>query len=71
MDWASQFDHIALSYSPVGATADALGQIDAPMLRCIRPYDLRAWPYATAGFFKFKDKIPNLLAAYDRQLSLI
>jgi deoxyribodipyrimidine photo-lyase len=27
----------------------------------LRGYDARAWPYATAGFFKFKEKIPRLL----------
>lgn len=67
--WASGFDATVLSYPPVGGTADALTPLDAA--RIIRPYDTAAWPYATAGFFKFKTKIPDLLARYDAQLSLL
>jgi deoxyribodipyrimidine photo-lyase len=28
-------------------------------------YDAQAWPYATAGFFKFKTNIPKLIAGLD------
>ena len=28
------------------------------------------WPYAKAGFFKFKTQIPKLLKRYDDQLDL-
>ncbi|SLN60320.1 FAD-binding domain-containing protein [Pseudooctadecabacter jejudonensis] len=68
-DWAAGFDAVVMSYPPVGGTADALASIETHKL--IRPYDAKAWQYATAGFFKFKDKIPKLLRAYDNQLSLI
>jgi deoxyribodipyrimidine photo-lyase len=27
----------------------------------MRDYDAAAWPHATAGFFKFKEKIPKFL----------
>jgi deoxyribodipyrimidine photo-lyase len=29
----------------------------------MRDFDRRAWPHATAGFFKFKKKIPELVGA--------
>ena len=29
--------------------------------RHIRSYDAMAWPHATHGFFRFKEKIPQLL----------
>lgn len=69
--WAARFDGVVASYSPVGGTRDALAECTQPVSRQIRPYDAAAWPYATAGFFKFKDKIPKLLKAYDAQLSLL
>jgi len=69
--WASDQPQIAMSYAPVGGTADVLAQSGVEVTRHIRPYDAKAWPYATAGFFKFKDKIPKLLRDYDDQLTLI
>lgn len=71
--WAADhgLDGIVMSYAPVGATADKLTAVNAPISAQIRPYDAAAWPHATAGFFKFKDKIPKLLARYDDQLSLL
>ncbi|WP_422828098.1 FAD-binding domain-containing protein [Thalassococcus sp. BH17M4-6] len=62
--WAQEAgaEQIVTAYAPVGPVADVLNQItDLPVLRPLRPYDARAWPNATAGFFKFKDKIPTLL----------
>ncbi|MGR3382794.1 DNA photolyase [Thalassococcus profundi] len=57
-------EQIVTVYAPVGPTADILNRIDAlPLRRLLRPFDAEAWPYATAGFFKFKDKIPTLLGA--------
>ena len=60
-DWAS--DHgaaqIVTSYIPTGPTRDALAGV--PLCQVIRPFDSAAWPYATHGFFKFKEKIPGLL----------
>jgi len=71
--WARDqgLDAIVMSYSPVGGTADALAQLTTPLIQLIRPYDEAAWPHASAGFFKFKAKIPKLLARYDTQLSLL
>ncbi|SFQ12199.1 deoxyribodipyrimidine photo-lyase [Roseivivax halotolerans] len=64
VDWAR--DHgasrIVTSYAPVGPTADLLREIEGiEVVRPLRAFDARAWPYATKGFFKFKDKIPELL----------
>lgn len=60
-DWARTNDlqQIVTAYIPTGPTADALaGQ---PLLCIIRPYDSAAWPHATHGFFKFREKIPALI----------
>lgn len=72
-DWASQNDLSAIvtSFTPVGGTADAIKQIKTPLVQMVRPYDSAAWPHASAGFFKFKAKIPRLLTRYDAQLSLL
>lgn len=63
-------EQIVTPYAPVGPTAEALDKLDtalAPhgiaLIRPLRPYDERAWPHATHGFFRFKDQIPSLLSA--------
>ncbi|MEM6759104.1 MAG: FAD-binding domain-containing protein [Pseudomonadota bacterium] len=65
--WATEnaLDQIITADAPVGPNATLLAamQTDAPRIRLRRRYDAAAWPYATAGFFKFKDKIPKLLSA--------
>ncbi|MDJ0822482.1 MAG: FAD-binding domain-containing protein [Paracoccaceae bacterium] len=54
---------VVTPYAPVGPTAALLAGVDAlPLRRALRPYDAAAWPFATAGFFKFKEKIPRLIA---------
>jgi len=30
-------------------------------VRLIRPEDAAAWPFATKGFFRFREAIPDLL----------
>ncbi|MCF6443729.1 FAD-binding domain-containing protein [Nereida sp. MMG025] len=68
--WANEqgLDQVVTSYVPVGPARDALKPaqralsdkgITLTQLR--RPYDTAAWPHATHGFFRFKDKIPSLL----------
>lgn len=68
--WAQVHDitQIITAYAPAGPTADRLGQLTPKLAKAgvslrqiIRPYDSAAWPYATKGFFKFKEKIPQLL----------
>ncbi|WP_439154898.1 FAD-binding domain-containing protein [Yoonia sp.] len=59
--WAQEhgIEQIVTAYMPVGPTADALANTRTH--RMIRPYDNAAWPHATHGFFRFKDKIPALI----------
>ncbi|MEL6808263.1 MAG: FAD-binding domain-containing protein [Pseudomonadota bacterium] len=66
--WAqdADLDQIVAPYAPVGPVADLLAALarmpDVPPVRVIRrSYDDRAWPNATHGFFRFKEKIPGLL----------
>ena len=60
-DWvkAHDIEQLVTSYLPAGPTADVLGKTD--MVQVMRPFDADAWPHATHGFFRFKDKIPQLL----------
>lgn len=63
-DWAkaSGAEQIVTSYAPVGPAATVINDIRAlPVVRPLRDFDRRAWPNATAGFFKFKKKIPELV----------
>ncbi len=65
-DWAHSMgaEQIVTPYAPVGPAATILNDIRAlPLVRPLRDFDRRAWPHATAGFFKFKKKIPELVGA--------
>jgi len=65
-DWARDAgaQQIVTSYAPVGPAATVLNEVHAlPVIRPLRDYDRRAWPQATAGFFKFKKHIPDLIGA--------
>ncbi len=65
-DWARSIgaEQIVTPYAPVGPAATILNNIRAlPVIRPLRDFDRRAWPHATAGFFKFKKKIPELVGA--------
>ncbi|MEO0401825.1 MAG: FAD-binding domain-containing protein [Pseudomonadota bacterium] len=68
MEWArgENLEQIVTPYAPVGPNADLLARLEntpgAPkVVRMRRAYDSAAWPHATHGFFRFKDKIPTLL----------
>lgn len=59
---------IVTPYAPVGPAQEALDQLeyrlkphDISLVRVMRDYDRAAWPHATHGFFKFKEKIPQLV----------
>jgi deoxyribodipyrimidine photo-lyase len=60
---------IVTPYAPVGPVADALRHI-APALASAgitlsyqqRSWDRLFWPYATKGFFPFREKIPTILS---------
>ncbi len=69
-DWAvdNALDQVVTPYAPVGPTASALRDLDRELepfgislVRLMRPEDRAAWPHATHGFFRFKEKIPELL----------
>lgn len=68
LSWARDagLDQIVTAYAPVGPAADVLARFAAtdgapPLRRVRRTYDSSAWPHATHGFFRFKEKIPQLL----------
>ncbi len=61
---------VVTPYAPVGPAATALDRLEAvlardgiALARPMRPYDRRAWPHATRGFYRFRDAIPELVAA--------
>ena len=60
---------IVTAYAPVGPIAEALAALEAPLAdagqrltRRLRGWDSRLWPFATKGFFAFKEHIPDVLA---------
>lgn len=70
--WARQegLSQIVTPYAPVGPAAEALDRLSQhgiALHRALRPFDARAWPHATHGFFRFKEKIPDLIAALGLQ----
>ncbi|MEL7081185.1 MAG: FAD-binding domain-containing protein [Pseudomonadota bacterium] len=66
--WARDagLEQIVTPYAPVGPTADLIEDLRSltgiRIAAVQRPYDAAAWPHATGGFFKFKEKIPKLVA---------
>ncbi len=59
---------IATPYAPVGPARARLDRAEPKLeaagirlCRVMRPYDAQAWPYAKAGFFALRKKIPTLL----------
>ncbi|UWR21092.1 FAD-binding domain-containing protein [Sulfitobacter sp. S190] len=67
-DWAAKsgLDHIITPHAPVGtvrSTLKSLRKSDAtpPISEVRRAIDTAAWPHATAGFFKFRKQIPELV----------
>lgn len=66
-DWAQaqNLDHIITPHAPVGPVRSALRILrksgDIPITEFRRKIDTTAWPLATAGFFKFRKHIPDLL----------
>ncbi len=68
LDWIDRqgLEQVVLPYAPVGPVAETLTEAerrsDVPFIRIRRAYDSAAWPHATHGFFRFKEKIPALVA---------
>ncbi len=71
VQWAADrgLRQVVMPYAPIGPASDAGGALHRALTaegitlrRVLRPFDARAWPHATHGFFRFKEKIPSLLA---------
>ncbi|MFN7176871.1 MAG: hypothetical protein ACK4MX_08265, partial [Thermaurantiacus sp.] len=69
--WASaeRLRQVVTAHAPVGPVADriasaagALASAGIPLVQVLRPWDARAWPHASRGFFQFRQHIPDLLA---------
>ncbi|WP_425038242.1 FAD-binding domain-containing protein [Primorskyibacter sp. S187A] len=69
--WAAQTgaDQIVTPFAPVGPTANLLDTLadrlhaqDQQLVTPLRSYDAMCWPHATHGFFRFKEKIPKMVA---------
>ena len=60
--WAAAFDQIVTPYAPAGPARETLDALPVPVLRVLRPFDALCWPHATAGFFRFRDRIPAFVA---------
>jgi deoxyribodipyrimidine photo-lyase len=54
---------VVVPQAPVGWTAEALASLGVPLHLIRRDWDDQCWPLATQGFFKFRERIPALLAA--------
>ncbi len=70
-DWAraNALRQIVTPYAPTGPAASALDDLRAALwpdgialIPALRPFDAAAWPHATQGFFRFRDRIPSLVA---------
>lgn len=70
LNWAQQHElrTIATAYAPVGPVSELLSEASEALarhkirlLQLRRPYDSIAWPHARRGFFKLKEKIPEML----------
>jgi len=65
--WARshELEQIVTAETPVGVEAQALDKVahqtGVGIARIRRAYDSAAWPHATHGFFRFKEKIPALV----------
>lgn len=68
--WAADegLGSVLAPYAMRGPVREALDGVEAALAargialaRALRPYDAAAWPYAAAGFFKFRKAIPALI----------
>jgi deoxyribodipyrimidine photo-lyase len=70
VDWASaaQLEQVVMHYAPIGPAVDTLTGLskglaarNIALSRQMRDIDQQTWPSATAGFFKFKRVLPNII----------
>ena len=62
------FDFIYTNYIPIGHTRDLVESYkskNTEIIKIANSFDLKAWPFATHGFFRFKEQIDNLLTQLD------
>jgi deoxyribodipyrimidine photo-lyase len=76
-DWAVRLHlgQVVTAFAPVGPAASALRRLDGllaadgiRLIRVLRDEDRIAWPHATHGFFRFKERIPEFLAVTVRSV---
>jgi len=66
---SSELDAIVTAYAPTGPVAErlarsrrALAGYGVELIQVRRRYDDYTWPHSTAGYFRLKSRIPELLA---------
>ena len=62
------FDVIYTNYIPIGHTRDLVENYkfkNTKIIKIANSFDRKAWPFATHGFFRFKEQIDNLLTQLD------
>ena len=72
LSWAleNKLEQVVTPYAAVGNTSQMLKKCtrllsnhDVQLTQVMREYDIVSWPYATKGFFKFREKIPKILTS--------
>jgi deoxyribodipyrimidine photo-lyase len=72
LSWAleNKLEQIITPYAAVGNTSQMLEKCKrllsnhgVQLTQVMREYDIVSWPYATKGFFKFREKIPKILTS--------
>jgi deoxyribodipyrimidine photo-lyase len=62
------FDVIYTNYIPIGHTRDLVESYkfkNTKIIKIANSFDRKAWPFATHGFFRFKEQIDSLLTQLD------
>ena len=72
LSWAleNKLEQVVTPYAAVGNTSQMLEKCTrllsnhgVQLTQVMREYDIISWPYATKGFFKFREKIPKVLTS--------
>ena len=72
LSWAleNKLEQIVTPYAAVGNTSQMLEKCKhllsnhgVQLTQVMREYDIVSWPYATKGFFEFREKIPKILTS--------
>jgi len=60
----NKIEQIVFAYASTGSNASFIRNLNKRSLNVVqisKEYDQIAWPHATHGFFRFKEKIPALI----------